>query len=161
MSFGVSNLGVINQRQAPAIWESDFADFPANFIAGRILIALDAGNAGIYIDGVGERYQIANGKINFLNGLGTVGFQTPTTQTIGLGGELIQETTLDVSQFILRFNGAANETIINNDGLIVINGHFVPSMVVNSYNPISANAVLNFINEDTGAIYRVLAEEVL
>jgi len=30
--FGVDNVGVINQRNAPAIWESSVAEFPNNNI---------------------------------------------------------------------------------------------------------------------------------
>jgi hypothetical protein len=59
MSFGVQNLGVIDQRGTPAIWQSDYVDFPNNFIEGRILIA--TGSGGIYLDTNTNRLIISSG----------------------------------------------------------------------------------------------------
>ncbi len=163
MAFGIQNLGVINQKQAPAIWESDYADFPGNFIPGRICIALDAGNAGIYIDGTVERFKIADGATNFTNGLKTIGLSTPTNKSIGLGGELVEDVQigLDNTYSVFIF-GSATQAGIN------ANGHFVYNSLTQTPIACTTEQALTTITPDVVLIfdipnvatYKVLAEKI-
>jgi len=106
MSFGLQNLGVINQKQSPAIWQSDISDFPANFVAGRILI--DTFQGGIYIDTAINRVQIqagASGVVNYLNGIVNNG-GLPNTSNVSLGGDLIKEININSQGFALKLDNA-------------------------------------------------------
>jgi hypothetical protein len=114
MSFGLQNLGVINQKQSPAIWQSDIADFPANFIAGRILI--DTFQGGIYIDTAINRVQIqagGSGVVNYINGIVNTG-GSPNTSTIQLGGDLIDNININSNNFAFQIDSRQIATITDN-----------------------------------------------
>ena len=142
MSFGLQNLGVINQKQSPAIWQSDIADFPINFVAGRILI--DTFQGGIYIDTAINRVQIqagSSGVINYENGLSNTG-GLPNTSNIRLGGSLIDDTNIQLSGFEFTLNNEQIATIVQ-DELIV----FTP------------DTTIFIIDNNTNLKYRILAEK--
>lgn len=106
MSFGVQNLGVIDQRGTPAIWQSDLADFPNNYILGRILIATDNGY-GIYLDTDTTRIPIVDsysGVITADNGL-NYNNSIPSNKVISLGGVLLNDTTVNTMGNELNFYG--------------------------------------------------------
>jgi hypothetical protein len=114
--FGVDNVGVINQRNAPAIWESSVANFPANFVKGRILI--DNVYGGIYLDTTTTRIQIQaanNGNVTFLNGL-TSYAPSPTSTEISLGGDLNYSTQINLNGNEILFEAANNNVQIDSDG---------------------------------------------
>jgi hypothetical protein len=113
--FGVDNTGVINQRQSPAIWQSDITNFPANYILGRILI--DTFQGGIYIDTASTRLQISAGNSQFFNGL-TRYTGIPTTNNIGLGGDMNYGTQINLNGQSLLFEGATGSFRIDDNGVI-------------------------------------------
>jgi hypothetical protein len=120
MSFGIQNLGVINQKQSPAIWQSDITDFPPNYILGRILIDTFAG--GIYLDTSISRVQIqasGAGNINYTNGIVNFGLTSPYTSNVGLGGALVLDSSIDVTGKSLAFVGSIATTIIAGDGSVI------------------------------------------
>jgi hypothetical protein len=153
--FGIDNTGVINQRQSPAIWQSDIADFPANYILGRILI--DTFQGGIYIDTASTRLQISNGSNTFVNGIKSYG-GIPTNQNIGLGGDMVQDTTILLQGFVIDFTGTQTNFSISSTGVI--------SSDLGTYLPISdigltgliPNTTLQFKNVETGDVYYVAAQ---
>lgn len=162
MSFGLQNLGVINQRQSPAIWQSDFADFPINFIEGRILI--DTFQGGIYLDTSSSRVQIqasGAGLINYSNGVQTYGITTPTTQNVGLGGTIDVPTQIIMND-TLDFSGSFTTFTLTSDGAAQ------DGQTGNLYFPVEPSALtgvvpdtlLIFINPLNGDSYKVLAELV-
>jgi hypothetical protein len=106
MSFGVQNLGVIDQQGTPAIWQSNYADFPNNFIQGRILISTDSGY-GIFLDLAASRIQIVDsyfGEVIAQNGLNIVS-NSPNNTAIELGGTLLTDTTVNTNGNELNFTG--------------------------------------------------------
>lgn len=106
MSFGVQNLGVIDQQGTPAIWQSNYADFPNNFIQGRILISTDNGY-GIYLDLAASRIQIVSsyiGQVLAQNGL-SANTSNPNNLSIELGGTLLTDTTVNTNGNELNFSG--------------------------------------------------------
>jgi len=113
MGFGIQNLGVINQKDAPAIWESDYVDFPLNYVKGRILI--DTTTGAIYLDTNISRLQISNGSNAFVNGLQSYG-GIPTNSNIGLGGNLDFSTVVLINGRDITFEGANNNVQIDSDG---------------------------------------------
>lgn len=158
MAFGIQNLGVINQKQSPAIWQSDFSDFPTNFIAGRILIALDAGNAGIYIDGVSNRYKIAEGTIDFVNGISEQTSIEPTVRKIGLGGLLNQNTQIELEFGFFQFSGINHVFQIDRQGNTTWDGFGVACIEVRTLAPIIPTDTLVLTDAKTGNSYKVNAE---
>jgi hypothetical protein len=113
MGFGIQNLGVIDQKNAPAIWESDFADFPPNILNGRILIDITTGT--IYLDLTNTRVPISNGFINPVNGLADLG-GSPTVRNVGLGGDLTNSTVINVNGNDITFEGSNNNVQIDSNG---------------------------------------------
>jgi hypothetical protein len=156
--FGVDNTGVINQRQSPAIWQSDIANFPANYILGRILI--DTFQGGIYIDTANTRMQISSGANNYINGLSNFG-GSPGTNNVGLGGGLDQNTYIQLDGRVLTFEGANNNIIINDNGDLIStgtgNGQFLPAAEV-TLQVVVPNTTLYFFNTNSGVVYKVNAQ---
>lgn len=155
--FGVDNTGVINQRQSPAIWQSDIADFPPNYILGRILI--DSFFGGIYIDTASTRLQISNGSKNFTNGIANYG-GIPTNNNIGLGGDMSIDTEINMLAQTISFIGSIYTTVIKSEGYLFddSNGWAIPSMDEGTFGPVDANTVISFYNPATGKFYDVLAK---
>lgn len=121
--FGLQNLGVINQKNAPAIWESAELDFPTNFVKGRILI--NTNNGAIYIDTETTRVQIQGGNsgdVEFRNGLEVVS-ATNFDKTVTLGGSLINTTILDLNGNSFIFSGALVDTKLNTDGRLLVDNN--------------------------------------
>lgn len=161
MSFGIQNLGVINQKDAPAIWESDAVDFPANFVKGRILI--DTFFGGIYLDTSTTRVQIqanGSGTINYLNGITTLGLVIPTTSNVGLGGSLDNSTTININGNDLNFQGNAESVIINADGYLDTQniGIYMP-ITEQTIVPLVPNVILEFTDGINGIVYQVLGRK--
>lgn len=162
MSFGVDNLGVINQKDAPAIWESDVVDFPANFVKGRILI--DTTFGGIYLDTTTTRVQIqagGSGAINYSNGIETFGLTTPTTSNVGLGGSLVRNTNIDLSTGQLKFIGLITSTLFNPSGSIEdfnSSRKYYPATEAN-ISAIVPDRILNFRDTITGDNFQVLCKK--
>jgi len=156
--FGIDNTGVINQRQSPAIWQSDIADFPANYILGRILI--DTFQGGIYIDTASSRMQISNGANNFENGISNTG-GIPGTNNVALGGQLVDNTNILLNDKTLTFEGANNNIIINNNGDLIStgigNGQFLPAAEV-TLEVVVPNITLYFYNTNSAVVYKVNAQ---
>jgi hypothetical protein len=162
--FGVDNVGVINQRNAPAIWESSVAQFPNNNIKGRLLLATDT--ATLYVDlingngGMTNRAVIASGLIG--NGNGTVINNSGTGDySVDLGGALQNNTTIDLDGRELNFIGANNTIYINDNGDLLSqgigNGQFLPASV-NSLQVVVPNTTLYFFNTNSGVVYKVNAQ---
>ena len=160
MSFGLQNLGVINQKDAPAIWESDVADFPTTFVKGRILI--DTFQGGIYLDTSTTRIQIqasGSGAINYANGVETFGSATPTTSNVGLGGSLTRDTNIDITIKRLFLQGTDTTIIFNTQGAILddSNTSVYLSAVDSPLIPVVPNCVLAFFDRVTGLQYNIQA----
>ncbi len=160
MSFGIQNLGVINQKDAPAIWESDLVDFPANFVKGRILI--DTFFGGIYLDTTTTRVQIqagGNGTINYQNGVETFGLTNPTTSNVGLGGSLVRNTDINLDTNKISFIGSNTNFVINDTGVISDNfGNIYFPAIIDPTTLSVPNTSIIFTNAITGDLLRVLAE---
>jgi len=161
MSFGLQNLGVINQKDAPAIWESSVANFPANFVKGRILI--DNVYGGIYLDTTTTRIQIQaqnNGNVTFVNGL-TSQTLTPNSTQISLEGYLINETHIALDSFAFYFDGSVKATYVNPNGYLVddSSGWILPAMDTDTLGAITPNIKLLFVNPATNKVYEVSAFE--
>lgn len=157
--FGVDNTGVINQRQSPAIWQSDIADFPPNYILGRILI--DTFQGGIYIDTASTRLQISNGSKNFVNGVTSFG-GIPTSQNIGLGGDMLYDTEINMNGGSLLFNGSNNSLTIDSQGNLsnqTEGSYYLPVMVIGLTSIIPTNVLL-FTNPFDGHKYAVSATQI-
>jgi len=157
--FGVDNTGVINQRQSPAIWQSNIADFPANYILGRILI--DTFQGGIYIDTASTRLQISNGTKNAINGLQDYG-GIPTNINFGLGGDLNYSTVIDVNGNDIVFGGAVDNVQIDSDGYLncpAQSAYYLPANVV-GLSPIIQNATILFIDQHNGVTLKVAAQTI-
>jgi len=156
--FGVDNTGVINQRQSPAIWQSDIADFPANYILGRILI--DTFQGGIYIDTASTRLQISNGSNTFSNGLQSYG-GIPTNQIIGLGGDMNYNTQIDLNGNNLKIINSIAGTTFNATGTITDDNTgsiYLPAEDTN-ITVLVPDKILVFSNPETGDIYKVLCKK--
>lgn len=159
MSFGISNVGVINQQNAPAIWESEFADFPTNYVLGRILIATDGigtEEQGIYIDGTSSRTQITNGLISAINGL------TENTSEIKLGGTLAEDTTIEVQSYKLQFGGNVYGTEVTTDGYIRDTGSSLAYSIIgpNGTTPVIPNTSIIFLDPRDGTTYLVAVQQL-
>jgi hypothetical protein len=125
MSFGVQNLGVIDQQGTPAIWQSAYADFPNNYIQGRILISTDNGY-GIFLDLAASRIQIVDsyfGEVIAQNGLNIVS-NGPNNTAIELGGTLFQNITIDTNQNELNLAG----------GNVKIDSAIIPVLDISQFN---------------------------
>jgi hypothetical protein len=161
--FGYSAIPVINQKNAPAIWESDFVDFPANFIAGRILIATD--NGAIYLDLTSSRIALqagAMGTFTATNGL-EINNSTPFATEIGLGGQMFGDKTINTSTNTLSFIGnLLQENQFDTDGV------FKNTNTGKDYMPLSEipfrvifeNCLLEIQDTRTNQIYKVAAHKV-
>ena len=163
MSFGIQNLGVINQKDAPAIWESDAVDFPANFVKGRILI--DTFQGGIYLDTSTTRVQIqagGSGAILYQNGVETFGLTTPTSTNVGLGGSLVRNTIIDITPNTLEFSGINTSTIFDTKGYMQdgASGNNYFTTFVDTLDVIVPNQILIFTNPVNNQPYAVLAQEI-
>lgn len=162
--FGVDNVGVINQRNAPAIWESSVAQFPNNNIKGRLLLATDT--ITLYVDlingngGMTNRAVIASGLIG--NGNGTVINNSGTGDySVDLGGALQNNTTIDLDGRELNFIGANNTIFINDNGDLLSQGtgtgQFLPASE-NTLQVVVPNTTLYFFNTNSGVVYKVNAQ---
>ena len=159
--FGIDNTGVINQRQSPAIWQSDIADFPPNYILGRILI--DTFQGGIYIDTANDRMQISSGANNYVNGVSNYG-GSPGSNNVGLGGEMSQATTeLILSGNEIKIVGDGNNFTFTQEGNLlsegVATGIVLPATETTG-TTITPNVILNFINTTSGVYYAIPAEVI-
>jgi hypothetical protein len=156
MSFGVQNLGVIDQKGTPAIWQSAFADFPASTLNGRILIATDNVYNGIYIDLNGTLVRIATEPTDFKNGLGSVGL-SGFVKNIGLGGALTQNTSIDTNTKTLDFVGTEVITSVDPNGYLYISSKDVPTLEVAAF-PIVADSTIRL--NIRGVSFDINAKEV-
>jgi hypothetical protein len=163
--FGVDNVGVINQRNAPAIWESNVAQFPTNNIKGRLLLATDT--ITLYVDlingngGMTNRAVIASGLIG--NGNGTVINNSGTGDyTVDLGGALQNETYISLDGRSINFEGGTNTIKINNNVYLesqgLATGVFYP-VTVNSIGVVVPNKTLVFFSPSSGVAYKVNVQE--
>jgi hypothetical protein len=158
--FGIDNVGVINQRNAPAIWESNFADFPTNTIKGRFLLALDT--ITLYVDLVTgnnptNRAVVASGLIG--DGSGTTINNTGTGDySVDLGGDINQNTTININGNALNFEGNAESVIINADGYLDTQniGIYMP-VTEQTIVPLVPNVIIEFTDGINGITYQVLA----
>jgi predicted ribosome-associated RNA-binding protein Tma20 len=157
--FGVDNTGVINQRQSPAIWQSDSADFPPNYILGRILI--DSTTGQIFLDTSNSRLQISNGSNAFVNGLTSYG-GTPTNSNIGLGGDLNYSTVINVNGSDITFEGSNNNVQIDSDGNLrnVAQGAYYFWGNVVSASVIIQDATIIFRDEQNNRNLKVAAQTI-
>lgn len=164
MSFGIQNLGVINQKNAPAIWISPVAQFPTNNIKGRMLLALDT--ITFYVDlvdgtgGMTNRAVIANGLINNGNGttIDNIGFTGD--YAVDLGGDMVQNTTILLQSFVLEFVGNDDVFHINPSGAIVSDfGKYYP-IEKTGFIPVTPNTTLLLKDIETGENYYVAAEQI-
>jgi hypothetical protein len=158
--FGLQNLGVINQKNAPAIWESPLADFPTNFVKGRILI--DNTNGDIYLDTTTTRHLIQNGgELAFRNGL-TKSNINPFLNVVKLGGSLDGATIIDINGNELSFIGLTNVNRFDAQGVFYNDGNSADYMPIIE-DPLGAvvpNVILNVINTRDGSYYKISAEKV-
>jgi len=159
--FGIDNTGVINQKNAPAIWESDFADFPANTIKGRFLLALDT--ITLYVDLITSnnptnRAVVASGLIGDGSGT-TINNNGTGDYTVDLGGTLFNSANIDLNNFEINLNGLQTSTIFRADGYIedLNNGSYFPA-VINNLTALIPDKILAFTNLATGDVYKVLAK---
>jgi len=172
MSFGLQNLGVINQKNAPAIWQSNEVDFPTSFVIGRILIASD--NGSIWIDTTtSSRKQIVAGNIaSFETGNGInveVIPGDPSVTKFNLGGELVEDTLIDnvVNGKVLTIGDATNFTRVNVAGQLVAKYGIMPGPtplapivnVVASVAVVPDSYIETFFSAN-GKYYRILAQEM-
>jgi hypothetical protein len=164
MGFGIQNLGVINQKNAPAIWESNISEFPTNNIKGRLLLSLDTATLYVdLIDGNGDftnRSIIAQGLIS--NGNGTIiNTISPGDYSVDLGGALQNNTSIDLDGRQLNFIGANNTISINDNGDLIMvgtaNGQFLPA-AEEPLEVLVPNVTLYFINSNSGVAYRINAQ---
>lgn len=152
--FGFGGSFVVNQKNAPAIWESDINDFPDDLLPGRILI--NTTNGAIYLDGVSTRVIISNGSNTFLNGLTSLG-GTATNRNIGFGGSINQDTVITVDtgkNFSVTEDGANTAVQYLAGGMVdadtgkpyvvvdLRSGSIVPNTVIAIYNPIDGKEYL-------------------
>jgi len=161
--FGIDNTGVINQKNAPAIWESDFADFPANTIKGRFLLALDT--ITLYVDLVtsnnpSNRAIVASGLIG--DGSGTnVNFTGNGDYTVDLGGDLLAGTVIDLNGHNFEFQGATTTTKIQSDGAMLDTATTKMYFPTEEQNiaVIVADKLLVFSDPINGDTYKVLCQK--
>lgn len=154
MSFGLDNLGVINEQNSPAIWNSTFANFPTNSIAGRLLVANNTRR--IYLDlttGAVNRVLLSDGfatPISAANGLNNI--TDPTV--IELGGAIAQTTNINTENGVIDFEGGTEIFEIGEDGVPYRNGEPLyatsdgsgTTMVYNA--PVAAVNLGGSLNED-------------
>lgn len=159
--FGYSAIPVINQKNAPAIWESSFATFPPQFILGRILI--DTDNGAIYLDGSSSRTLLIAGNLGSIeNGNATNVSSTPGVTKINLGGNLDSPTAIDLDTHDIFFNGSATNFVINPDGTISDDNSsttYLPSVVAPLAAVVPTNTI-EFYDFTTNKFYRVLCERI-
>jgi hypothetical protein len=161
MSFGIQNLGVINQKDAPAIWESDFVDFPANFVKGRILIAIDSG--AIYIDLTASRLQIQAGSMaSFTAANGLTKTSGSFDTEISLGGILNGETVIDLDGSELKLLGSSSITIFTSDGKILDDStsSFYMPMKEETFAVIVPDSIIRIFDLDNGQSFQILAKKL-
>jgi len=161
--FGVDNVGVINQRNAPAIWESNLGDFPLNTIKGRFLLALDTST--LYVDLITSnnptnRAVVASGLIS--NGNATViNTIAPGEYSVDLNGSLQYDTSINLDGRTLTFEGVSNNITIDDNGNLICtgtgNGQFLPASE-NTLQVVVPNTTLYFFNTNSGVVYKVNAE---
>jgi hypothetical protein len=160
--FGYSAIPVINQKNAPAIWESNFVDFPANFISGRILIATDTG--AIYLDLPASRIALQAGSMGTFEALNGLSKNTTSFSTeVVLGGSLVGgDTVIDINGNKLRFIGLTHEQQIDADGIISDAGTVADYMPIltSGVSVIVPNATLSILDLRTGDTYNVAAHKV-
>lgn len=165
--FGYSAIPVINQKNAPAIWESDAGDLPQNHIKGRLLVELDNGrvlydvaDSDIYDPSL--RILLASG--GFTNGDAiTVLSVGGGVFSINLGGTMTTNSSIDTSLGSLAFIG----------GLLMENkfdqfGVFTNTNTGKDYMPLSeiplsviiADCLLEIQDTRTNQIYKVAAKKV-
>jgi hypothetical protein len=160
--FGIDNVGVINQRNAPAIWTSPIADFPPNNIQGRLLLATDT--VTLYVDlingtgGVTNRAIIASGLIGDGNGT-TINNIGTGDYSVDLGGYLNAETTISVNGYNLNLQGSDESVFINADGYLSSDnlGTYMP-VTEQPFFALIPDAVLEFTDGLTNIQYQVLAK---
>jgi len=162
MSFGISNVGVINQQNAPAIWNSNEIDFPSNNILGRMLIGLDTGN--IFIETGADRFLIAayDGGTDYNNGLTKTGGTEPgETATVQLGGLMFSSTDLESDGNTLRWLGFNTGINFKPDGsmtdLITDAGY---TIVLPDGVPAVPTTTITLYDPSTGNGYRFAVEPV-
>jgi hypothetical protein len=161
--FGIDNVGVINQRNAPAIWTSPIADFPPNNIQGRLLLATDT--VTLYVDlingtgGVTNRAIIASGLIG--NGSGTTINNIGTGDySVDLGGTLTSDPIIGMNGFVLEFSGTTQTLQIESTGnMISPFGDYLPANEI-GLTSVIPNTTLRFKNVNNGDSYDVLAKIV-
>jgi hypothetical protein len=163
--FGIDNIGVINQRNAPAIWTSPISNFPPNNIQGRLLLATDT--VTLYVDlingtgGMINRAIIASGLIGDGNGT-TINNTGTGDYTVDLGGSLQNITYLDLDGRSINFVGGTNTIKINNNGDLesqgLATGVFYP-VTVTSIGVVAPNRTLVFYSPSSGLAYKVNVEE--
>jgi hypothetical protein len=160
--FGIDNVGVINQRNAPAIWTSPIADFPPNNIQGRLLLATDT--VTLYVDlingtgGVTNRAIIASGLIG--NGSGTTINNIGTGDYfVDLGGALQSDVNIDFDGRQMTFQGQVELVNINIDGYLQSgsSGTYMPA-TEQPFFALIPDAVLEFTDGVTSTQYQVLAK---
>jgi hypothetical protein len=163
MSFGIQNLGVINQQNAPAIWESNISEFPTNNIKGRLLLSLNTSE--LYVDLINGNDNFAGRSLisaPFTNGNGTIfsDIDAPNLR-IDLGGALQNNTSIDLDGRELNFVGANNTIFINDNGDLqsqgTANGQFLPA-TEESLEVLIPNVTLYFANSISGVVYRINAQ---
>ena len=160
--FGIDNVGVINQRNAPAIWTSPIADFPPNNIQGRLLLATDT--VTLYVDlingtgGVTNRAIVASGLIN--DGSGTTINNTGTGDySVDLGGKLLNSVTIENCGFDLLVSGSNDYLIFNSAGYLTSNAYGALSTINEvSLSVVTPNCRLILSNPSTGDTYYILAQ---
>jgi hypothetical protein len=161
--FGIDNVGVINQRNAPAIWTSPIADFPPNNIQGRLLLATDT--VTLYVDlingtgGVTNRAIIASGLIG--NGSGTtINNNGIGDYSVDLGGDLNVDTSIGMNNNFLEFTGTQQTLkILSNGSLFGNNSEFFP-IDIDSLSVIIPDTTLKFNDISNNKTYAVLAKEL-
>jgi hypothetical protein len=160
--FGIDNIGVINQRNAPAIWTSPISDFPPNNIQGRLLLATDT--VTLYVDlingtgGMINRAIIASGLIG--DGSGTTINNTGTGDyTVDLGGYLQSDVNIDFDGRQMTFQGQTELVNINIYGYLQsgFSGTYMPS-IEQPFFALIPDAVLEFTDGVTNTQYQVLAK---
>lgn len=163
--FGLTNLGVIDQRGTPAIWQSALANFPTNNIKGRLLV--DTTNNILYYDtinsnsgGMANRTILASG--NFTNGDGITFVNVGDDTQINLGGVLNNDITISNNGNIFTIAGGLFQTLFLSNGIIQDAGTNAPYMPIleDALGVVTADVILNILNLATGDVYKVLAEKV-
>jgi hypothetical protein len=160
--FGLNKNAVINEKNTPGIWQSDFVDFPVDIQLGRILVSLSDG--AIYLDTSLGRVIIVSGNSQqiFKNGI-TKTAVSRFGSNVELGGSLINDTDIDLATNLknLRFIGNITNLNVTSDGYMKDeNIGFYPIMVVDRLSTVTPNCVLVFYNPATSLFYKCLAQQL-